>query len=75
LPAGQFEAKDVDGLRFAPALRGYRMDQVDEAIDRLTDELKRREDQIDQLRSELGRHVVPNPEQTTEHGVNQDAEG
>ncbi|SEF03998.1 DivIVA domain-containing protein [Arthrobacter alpinus] len=30
---------DVDRLRFSLGLRGYRMDQVDEVLDRLRDEL------------------------------------
>ena len=30
---------DVDKLRFSLGLRGYRMDQVDEVLDRLRDEL------------------------------------
>ena len=34
LPEG-FTLADVDELRFRPALRGYRMDEVDEAIGRL----------------------------------------
>lgn len=33
------EPADVDKLRFSLGLRGYRMDQVDEVLDRLRDEL------------------------------------
>lgn len=46
LPPGPLTGSDVEELRFAAALRGYRMDQVDAAIDRLAAELER-------LRSEL----------------------
>ena len=35
LPPGDFRAEDVDAVRFDTALRGYRMDQVDDVVDRL----------------------------------------
>ena len=35
LPPGPVRAADVDDVLFDTALRGYRMDQVDEVIDRL----------------------------------------
>jgi DivIVA domain-containing protein len=41
LPAGPLRRADVAALRFVPALRGYRMDQVDAAFDRLGAELER----------------------------------
>lgn len=46
LPPGPIHPGDLAQLRFAPALRGYRMDQVDAAIDRLAEE-------IDRLQAEL----------------------
>jgi DivIVA domain-containing protein len=55
LPEGDLRADDLDGVRFAPALRGYRMEQVDEVIDRLVDQLARREAEIERLRGELAR--------------------
>lgn len=39
-------AEDVDRLRFSVGLRGYRMEQVDEVLDRLRDQLHRQEDRI-----------------------------
>lgn len=39
LPAGPLRAQDLESLRFTPALRGYRMDQVDAVLDRLRDQL------------------------------------
>lgn len=42
---------DLEVLRFDAALRGYRMDQVDAVIDRLADELRRRDDEIAVLRA------------------------
>ena len=46
LPPGPITGDEVSRLRFVPALRGYRMDQVDAALDRLGEE-------IDRLRGEL----------------------
>ena len=40
---------DVDRLRFSLGLRGYRMDQVDEVLDRLRDELAARDARITEL--------------------------
>lgn len=41
LPAGEIDGDDVRELRFQQALRGYRMDEVDWALDRLADALDR----------------------------------
>jgi DivIVA domain-containing protein len=41
LPPGRPRGADVAALRFVPALRGYRMDQVDAAMDRLGEEIER----------------------------------
>ncbi len=43
-------ARDVDGVRFDRALRGYRMDQVDDVLDSLRDTLRRQEETIAVLR-------------------------
>ena len=51
LPPGPFTLEDVDRVRFSPALRGYRMDEVDDVIDRLVDELRRLEDEVAELRA------------------------
>jgi DivIVA domain-containing protein len=37
---------DVDSLRFGLAFRGYRMDQVDDALDRLREELRLRDERL-----------------------------
>jgi DivIVA domain-containing protein len=47
------EPADVVGLRLPVALRGYRMDAVDDALDRLADEIALRDAQIAQLRDRL----------------------
>jgi len=54
LPA-EVEPSDVDRLRFAVGLRGYRMDQVDQVLDELRDQLAARDRQIADLGAELGR--------------------
>jgi len=42
---------DVIGLRFALAFRGYRMSEVDDALDRLAAELAARDEAIERLRA------------------------
>lgn len=42
-------AEQVDGVRFALGLRGYRMEQVDEVLDTLRDALVARDDRIAEL--------------------------
>ncbi|MGP4031429.1 DivIVA domain-containing protein [Pseudarthrobacter sp. 1C304] len=54
LPA-DVEPSDVDRLRFAVGLRGYRMDQVDQVLDELRDQLAARDRKIADLGTELGR--------------------
>ena len=41
LPPGPLTGQDVADLRFVQGLRGYRMDQVDAAMDRLAAEVER----------------------------------
>lgn len=58
--------EDVDRLRFAVGFRGYRMDQVDQVLERLRDELAARDAVIQRLRSESadgGRSRDPGPDQ------------
>jgi DivIVA domain-containing protein len=44
---------DVDHVRFALGLRGYRMDQVDQVLDDLRDQLAARNAEIERLRQQL----------------------
>jgi DivIVA domain-containing protein len=54
LPAdSEVDRPAVDGLRFSLALRGYRMDEVDDVLDRLVDELDRRGERISELEARL----------------------
>lgn len=49
LPDGTVSADDLQTVRFAVAFRGYRMDQVDEVLDRLGEELAARDARITEL--------------------------
>ncbi|WP_265446081.1 DivIVA domain-containing protein [Flexivirga meconopsidis] len=51
LPRGEIGADDIDQVRFDQTLRGYRMSQVDEVLDRLRAELKARDEEIAGLRA------------------------
>ena len=46
LPADRVAAANIEGLRFAVAVRGYRMDQVDAVLTRLAVELDRRDAEL-----------------------------
>ncbi len=48
--AGDISARDIEDIRFAVGLRGYRTDQVDQVLDRLTKALEDRDQQIAALR-------------------------
>ena len=56
---GELRPADVQRVRFSPALRGYRMEEVDRAVDRLVAELARRDEVIAELRDRLGDDVPP----------------
>lgn len=45
-----FDAEDAKALRFARELRGYRMSQVDEAIDKLSERIATQQATIAELR-------------------------
>lgn len=49
LPAGDVDRAGVDGLRFTLAFRGYRMDEVDEVLDRLVVAIETRDARIAEL--------------------------
>jgi DivIVA domain-containing protein len=53
LPPGPLRPDHVEELRFAGALRGYRMDQVDAALDRVREELGRRDAELAAREQEL----------------------
>ena len=49
LPSGDIDRAAVDGLRFTLAFRGYRMDEVDDVLDRLVAEVEERDRRIAEL--------------------------
>jgi DivIVA domain-containing protein len=49
LPEGPIAREDVDRLRFSLGFRGYRMDEVDQVLDRLLTELEARDRRIAEL--------------------------
>ena len=51
LPAGPVHADDVRRVRFGLALRGYRMSEVDEVLERLAAELAERDARLAELAS------------------------
>jgi DivIVA domain-containing protein len=46
---------DVDHVRFSVGLRGYRMDEVDDVLDRLAFDIGLRDEQISELKAQLPR--------------------
>lgn len=61
LPDGEVSRADVDGLRFTLALRGYRMDEVDDVLDRLVAEIERRDRRIRELETGTAGDVGEGP--------------
>ncbi|OFI39921.1 hypothetical protein BIU82_02455 [Arthrobacter sp. SW1] len=49
----QAAPSDVDNVRFALSLRGYRMDQVDQVLDELRDQLAAKDTEIAGLKRSL----------------------
>ena len=66
LPDRPLVRDDVDSVRFAVGMRGYRMDEVDDVLDRLASEVSERDATIaqleDQLRAGGVRQREPEPE-------------
>lgn len=59
LPSGQLQPEDIPQLRFGMGLRGYRMEEVDEALDRVQRELTDRDVHIGQLQQALAELAEP----------------
>jgi DivIVA domain-containing protein len=55
--------EDVDSVRFAVGVRGYRMDEVDDVLDRLAVEVDARDARISELEARLAARGVPRPDQ------------
>ena len=56
--AGSLSADDIGQLHFDQALRGYRMDQVDDVIDALSTRLRELETEVALLRAGAGQQGV-----------------
>ncbi len=54
LPENEMAAQDVRKVRFAMALRGYRMSDVDWALERMADEIDRLRAEVDALTGSSG---------------------
>ncbi|HEY5033215.1 MAG TPA: DivIVA domain-containing protein [Actinomycetes bacterium] len=67
LPEGRPVAReDVDRLRFSVGFRGYRMDEVDDVLDRLAADLALRDAHIDQLERQLAPGDLADPAEPVE---------
>lgn len=53
LPPGPVSRSSLDSLRFTLAFRGYRMDEVDDVLDRVAAELEAKDARIAQLEGGL----------------------
>ncbi|PID96831.1 MAG: DivIVA domain-containing protein [Actinomycetales bacterium] len=62
LPSDRLTSDDLDALRIDTALRGYRMDQVDEVIDRLVREIDVLHGQVEWL----SHRAAPGPTESPE---------
>jgi DivIVA domain-containing protein len=61
LPAGPLSPEDVRRVRFGVTVRGYRMREVDEVLDRLANELAERDRRLAALQSPAGETAPPSP--------------
>ena len=59
LPDGRLDESDLARARFSVGLRGYRMDEVDAALDRVQAELRERDAEIRTLREALRTQAAP----------------
>jgi DivIVA domain-containing protein len=57
---------DIDHLRFAVGLRGYRMDQVDQVLDELREQIAAKDREIERLGGELVRLRPPSEQRPSE---------
>src|SRR4051812_1741236 len=61
VPEGELLPEDLQAVRFSLGFRGYRMDEVDQVLDRAAVALVRRDAEIERLRSLLGRAAAGSP--------------
>ena len=58
LPVGPLQPEDVGAVRLGMALRGYRMSEVDDLLDRVIAELADRDARLSDLENSLGQTPV-----------------
>lgn len=56
---GRLRSADLDRVRFATGLRGYRMDEVDAALDRVRAELEARDAELIELHGWVAARTAP----------------
>lgn len=59
VPLGELSAAEIEHVRIDQALRGYRMDEVDALVDRLSAEVSARDALIAQQQAEIDRLRAP----------------
>jgi DivIVA domain-containing protein len=74
LPVGRFTADDVDGLHFSLGLRGYRMDEVDQVLDRVSSELRSRDVELARLRRQAAVRMTRDDEASVPAGADDDVD-
>ena len=65
-PERALDASDVASLRLPMALRGYRMADVDDVLDRLAAELALRDARIRELEGKPSRHTRPDADELSD---------
>jgi DivIVA domain-containing protein len=74
LPADRFTADDVDGVHFSLGLRGYRMDEVDQVLDRVSSELRSRDVELARLRRQAAVRMTRDDEASVPAGADDDVD-
>ncbi len=67
----QLEPADIVGVRLPVALRGYRFAETDLLLDRLTDEIRLRDEEISRLQARNHTEAAPTPSAATSPSLSQ----
>lgn len=74
-PVGALTPEQVGDVRIDQSLRGYRMDEVDELVDRLTAEIAARDEVIADQGAELASLRVSEPSESPDTSESPDSSG
>ena len=66
VPVGTMAVTDIEAIRLEQAPRGYRMEDVDVLVERLTQEIGARDAEIDRLRGSRPRGIDATPPESGE---------